>query len=50
MMIIKRKKDLIKKFGSVVNMETASLEELATIVPYEVAKSLQNYLTSRKEK
>jgi len=46
----KRKKDLIKKFGSVVNMETASLEELATIVPYEVAKSLQNYLTSRKEK
>ena len=44
-----RKKELIKKFGSVKKMEQASLEELASVVPIEVAKSLKNYLESRKE-
>jgi len=44
----KRKKDLIKKFGSVTNMENASLEELEKIVPHDVAESLKSYLMSRK--
>ena len=45
----KRKKDLIKTFGSVTAMEKASLEELSKVVPVEVAKTLQSYLMSRKE-
>ena len=45
----KRKKELIKTFGSISKMETASLEELKQIVPIEVAKQLQKYLKSRKE-
>ena len=45
----KRKKELIKHFGSVKKMEQASLEELETILPTEVAKSLKSYLESRKE-
>ncbi len=44
----KRKKELIKKFGSVKKMQEASLEELETILPIEVAKSLKSYLESRK--
>ena len=46
----KRKKELIKKFGSVREMEQASLEELTKIVPKEVANTLQSYLKARKEK
>ena len=45
----KRKKELIKTFGSVTKMENASLEELSKILPKEVAISLQDYLKSRKE-
>lgn len=45
----KRKKDLIKKFGSVTKMESATLEELTSILPEQVALSLQDYLRSRKE-
>ena len=45
----KRKKELIKHFGSVKKMEQASLEELETILPAEVAKALKSYLESRKE-
>ncbi len=45
----KRKKELIKHFGSVKKMEQASLEELKTILPSDVAKVLKNYLESRKE-
>ena len=45
----KRKKELIKKFGSVKKMQEASIEELETILPKEVAKSLKNYLESRKK-
>ena len=44
----KRKKELIKKFGSVSKMENASLEELSEVLPNEVAKSLKNYLEARK--
>ena len=46
----KRKKELIKAFGSVKAMEEASLENLQKYVPEKVAKTLQNYLQSRKEK
>ncbi len=45
----KRKKELIKKFGSVTKMESASLEELSSILPIDVAKTLQSYLESRKK-
>ena len=45
----KRKKELIKKFGSVTKMESATLEELTSILPEQVALSLQDYLRSRKE-
>lgn len=46
---VKRKKELIKKFGSVTNMEQATKEELQKILPEEVAESLKSYLRSRKE-
>lgn len=45
----KRKKELIKKFGSVTKIEEASIEELTTILPIEIAKNLQKFLKSRKE-
>lgn len=45
----KRKKELIKHFGSVKKMEQASIEELEAILPSEVAINLKNYLDSRKE-
>ena len=45
----KRKKELIKKFGSVSKMENATLEELVSVLPEQVALSLQDYLHSRKE-
>ena len=45
----KRKKELIKAFGSVKAMEEASLEELGKYLPLKVAETLQNYLQSRKE-
>ena len=45
----KRRKDLIKAFGSVTKMEEASIEELARIVPEDVAKNLSDYLKARKE-
>jgi len=44
----KRKKQLIKKFGSVAKMEEASLEEIETILPKEVAINLQKFLITRK--
>ncbi|MBR1817751.1 MAG: excinuclease ABC subunit UvrC [Bacilli bacterium] len=44
----KRKKELIKKFGSVAKMESASVEELSSILPFEVASSLKRYLEERK--
>lgn len=44
----KRKKELIKKFGSVAKMESASVEELGEVLPFEVASSLKRYLEERK--
>ncbi len=45
----KRKKELIKAFGSVKKIEEASLEELCKYLPLKVSETLQNYLQSRKE-
>lgn len=45
----KRKKELIKAFGSVVKMENASKEELEKILPSDVAENLQKFLRERKE-
>ncbi len=45
----KRKKELIKHFGSVTKMEKSSLEELSKIIPMEIAQNLQRYLKARKE-
>ncbi len=40
----KRKKALIKKYGSVMKMKQASLEELQEILPEEVSKNLFTFL------
>ncbi len=45
----KRKKNLIKTFGSVKKMENASLTQLEKIIPSDVAKNLYNYLQARKK-
>lgn len=45
----KRKKELIKKFGSVSKMESATLEELSTVIPLEIATNLKHFLEARKE-
>ena len=45
-----RKKALIKKFGSVVKMQNASIEELETIIPHDVALNLKKYLVEKNEK
>lgn len=42
-----RKKQLIKVFGSVSKMREASLEEIAKIIPLQVAKDLKEYLDSK---
>lgn len=44
----KRKKELIKHFGSVKNMKNASIEELEAFVPLEVAKHLYAFLKEVK--
>ena len=45
----KRKKELIKTFGSVSKMEDATIEELTKIIPEHVAIELKTYLKERKE-
>ena len=40
----KRKKALIKKFGSVSKMKDASLDEFIEIIPVDVAKNLMTFL------
>jgi len=44
----KRKKELIKHFGSVVKMKHASLEELESILPNDIAKNLYEFLKDFK--
>ena len=43
-----RKKQLIKRFGSVLKIESATLEELKEVLPEQVAINLQKYLQERK--
>lgn len=45
-----RKKELIKKYGSVKNMKEASIEDLSEIIPTHVAEELHKYLISKEEK
>ena len=40
----KRKKELLKRFGSVIKMKQASLDELKEILPGDIAKNLFNKL------
>ena len=42
----KRKKSLIKKYGSVSKMKDASIEDLSKIIPENIAKNLLEYLNS----
>lgn len=42
-----RKKELIKKYGSIKKIKEASVEELTGILPEGVAKNLKNYLIKR---
>ena len=42
-----RKKQLIKEFGSVTKMREASVEEIAKIIPLQVASELKEYLDSK---
>ena len=39
-----RKKDLLRKFGSLKKMKEASLEELKEVLPEEVASNVYTYL------
>lgn len=43
-----RKKELIKKYGSIKKMAEASIEELSEILPIKVAEELHKYLESRE--
>ena len=45
----KRKKELIKTFGSVSKIRNASLEELTKIIPENIALNLKEYLNNLKE-
>lgn len=45
-----RKKELLKKYGSLKKIKEAKIEELASIVPVNVAKNLKEYLNSMDEK
>ena len=42
----KRRKTLLKKYSSINKIKEASVEELSTTLPKEVAQSLLNYLNS----
>lgn len=45
-----RKRELIKKYGSVKKISEASIEELASIIPLNVAENLVKYLTDFNNK
>ncbi|MBE6140631.1 MAG: excinuclease ABC subunit UvrC [Firmicutes bacterium] len=44
-----RKKELLKKYGSVEKMKQASIEELSEIIPKNIALNLKKYLENREE-
>lgn len=46
----KRKKELIKKFGSVAKMKEAPTEELGKIIPKNIADNLKEYLNNINKK
>ena len=46
----KRKKELIKKYGSINKIKDASVYELSKIVPLKVAEDLKTYLNEENEK
>ena len=46
----KRKKELIKKFGSVAKMKEAPTEELEKIIPKNIADNLKEYLSNINKK
>ena len=46
----KRKKELIKKFGSIASIKEAPLEELTKILPENIAVRLQEYLNEKDKK
>lgn len=43
-----RKKELIKKYGSITKMGDATIDELSEILPVTVAENLHKYLDTRK--
>ena len=43
----KRKKQLIKKYGSVSKISNASVEELSEIIPFKIAQNLHDYLKDK---
>ena len=45
----KRRKTLIKKYGSVKKIKEASVEDLSTLIPEKVALNLHNYLNSMEK-
>ena len=45
----KRRKALIKKYGSVKKIKEASVEDLSTLIPEKVALNLHNYLNSMEK-
>ena len=45
----KRRKELLKKFSSLKKIKEASIEELSTVLPSQVAVSLKEYLENREE-
>lgn len=45
----KRKKELMKKFGSLDKIKKASIDDLSTILPAKVAEELQNYFTDEED-
>lgn len=46
----KRRKALIKKFGSIKAISNASIEELSSVIPTNIAENLKDYLTSMQNK
>ncbi len=46
----KRRKELIKKYGSVTKIKNASVYDLSKIVPLKVAEDIKNYLNKEDEK
>ena len=47
---IKRRKELIKKYGSVKKISNASIEELKTLLPESVAINLKKYLENYQDR